>query len=74
MQTMGKMLPVSGVMCLISGVMLILLERVPFRGQLRRDTHIKWSNVTWYFPVASSMLLNIPATMVVGLVPWPSGK
>jgi hypothetical protein len=74
MQTIGKMLPGSGVICLISGVMLILLERIPFRGQLPGDTHIEWSNVTCHFPVASSMLLNIPATMVVSQVPWPSGK
>ena len=54
----GKLLVYVGAIMLILGVAFILLAgKIPWLGRLPGDIYIQRRNVTFYFPLATSLLL-----------------
>ena len=66
--TLGKILIAFGLLIVLAGVVLVLAGRVPWIGRLPGDIHIQRGNFTFYFPLATSLLLSIVLTLILYLL------
>jgi hypothetical protein len=67
--SLGRILILAGVVLLIAGVLITFSERLPIRlGRLPGDFLWKGRNTTFYFPLATSLLLSLILTLVLWLV------
>jgi hypothetical protein len=64
----GRLLVVFGVLLALAGVVLMLVDRVPFLGRLPGDIHVQRGNWTFYFPLATSLLLSVVLTLALYLI------
>jgi Protein of unknown function (DUF2905) len=64
----GKILIAFGLLIVLAGVVLVLVGRVPWVGRLPGDVHIQRGNFTFYFPLATSLLLSVVLTLIFYLV------
>jgi len=62
----GKVLIAGGVVLVVAGVAVIFLPRLPFIGKLPGDILIKKENFTFYFPLATSILISV----ILSLLLW----
>jgi hypothetical protein len=60
----GKILIAFGLLIALVGVVLVLVGRVPWVGRLPGDIHLQRGNWTFYFPLATSLLLSLVLTLV----------
>ena len=68
MNDVGKILIAFGLLIALAGVVLVLVGRVPWIGRLPGDIHIQRGNFTFYFPLATSLLLSVVLTLVLYLL------
>ena len=61
----GRMLVVFGLLIALVGGALVLVGQVPWLGRLPGDIHIKRGNWTFYFPLATSLLLSVVLTLIL---------
>jgi hypothetical protein len=65
---LGKMLVGFGLLIALAGVVLVLVGRVPWIGRLPGDIHIQRGNFSFYFPLATSLLLSVVLTLLLYVV------
>ncbi|PYN76672.1 MAG: DUF2905 domain-containing protein [Candidatus Rokuibacteriota bacterium] len=65
MNDVGKILIAFGLLIALAGVVLVLVGRVPWIGRLPGDIHIQRGNWTFYFPLATSLLLSAVLTLLL---------
>ena len=65
-QHIAKLLIIIGVVIAAVGVVLLLFRNtgIPFLGKLPGDILIQKKNYTFYFPIATSILLSILLTLI----------
>ena len=69
MTDLGKLLIVFGVLLLVAGVLLTLLGRANFPlGRLPGDIVYRGKNTTFYFPLATSILVSVLLSLVLYVV------
>jgi len=66
-ESLGRMLLLIGVTLVLLGGVLLLVGKVPFLGRLPGDIVIERKNFTFYFPLATSILLSIVLTLLFSL-------
>ncbi|KRT72558.1 MAG: hypothetical protein XU12_C0018G0005 [Deltaproteobacteria bacterium CSP1-8] len=66
MAPIGKILLVSGLLLAGAGILFLLADRIGWIGKLPGDIIIKRENVTFYFPLATCILISI----VLSLLFW----
>ena len=64
----GKILIALGVLIALAGIVLVLVGRVPWIGRLPGDIHFQRGNFTFYFPLATSLLLSVVLTLLLYLL------
>ena len=64
---LGKMLILLGIFIILIGVLLLIGDRIPWLGRLPGDIIIKRKNFTFYFPLATSILISIILTLLFTL-------
>jgi hypothetical protein len=64
----GKLLIVSGLLIAVVGVVLLLAGRLPWLGRLPGDVHIQRGTWTFYFPLATSLLVSIVLTLIFWVI------
>jgi Protein of unknown function (DUF2905) len=69
-QQVGKLILVVGVVCIVIGAVLVLYGRIPWLGRLPGDIYIREKNFTFYFPLATSILVSILLTLLL----WMFGR
>jgi len=66
---LGKLLIVLGALLLVAGVVLFLLGRTGLPlGRLPGDIVYRGKNTTFYFPLATSILLSVVLTVVLYVI------
>ena len=65
---LGKFLILIGVVIVALGLLLTLLPKLPYLGKLPGDIYIKKGNFTFYFPLATCILLSIVLTILLNLL------
>ena len=68
MPELGKGLIVLGAALVLIGVVLLVGPRIPFLGRLPGDIVIKRENFTFYFPLATGLLLSVLISLVLYLI------
>jgi DUF2905 family protein len=68
MNEIGKLLIVFGVLIAGVGVLLVVAGRLPWIGRLPGDIHIQRGNFTFYFPLATSILVSVALTLIFWLI------
>lgn len=63
MQNIGRLLLVVGAVMALIGAALIFLPRLPWIGRLPGDIVFHRKNFTFYFPLATSILISILLTI-----------
>ncbi len=62
---MGKFLIITGIILVIAGLVIQFSDRVPFLGRLPGDVRIERGNFSFYFPIATSILLSIIISLIL---------
>lgn len=65
---LGKFFIIFGIIFLIIGILLLISTKIPFLGKLPGDILIKRDNFTFYFPLATSILLSIIITIIINIL------
>ena len=68
MSDVGKLLIVFGLLIGVVGVLLVLAGRLPWIGRLPGDIYIQRGNWTFYFPLATSLVVSIVLTLIFWLI------
>lgn len=61
---LGKTLIVLGVVIAVIGLLFTLGAKIPWLGRLPGDIYIKRKNFTFYFPLATSLIISIILTLI----------
>jgi len=64
---LGKLLILVGVLVIVIGLLLLVGEKIPWVGRLPGDIIIKKERFTFYFPLATSILISIILTLLFTL-------
>lgn len=64
----GKILMVLGIVIFLMGGLILAAGKVPYIGRLPGDIYIKRENFTFYFPLATGIIISIVLTIVLNLV------
>ena len=67
LHTLGRFLIILGLILALIGLLLIFSEKIPWIGRLPGDILIKRGKWTFYFPLATSILLSILITLLLNL-------
>ena len=63
-QHIGKFLIITGIIIAAVGALFLLSGKIPWLGKLPGDIVIHRKNFTFYFPLATSILLSIIITFI----------
>jgi hypothetical protein len=67
-QHLGKFLIITGMVIVVLGGLLLLSGKVPWLGRLPGDIFIQKRNFTFYFPLATSIILSLIITVILWLL------
>jgi uncharacterized protein YybS (DUF2232 family) len=68
MAGLGKSLIIFGMIIVVLGLILTFAGKVPWLGRLPGDFHIKRDNLTFYFPLATCILLSALISFILWLL------
>jgi cell division protein FtsW (lipid II flippase) len=66
MVSIGKLLIAFGLILAAVGLLLLLSDKIPWLGRLPGDITVKRDNFTFYFPLATCILISV----IVSLILW----
>jgi len=67
-EQIGKFLVIAGIVVIAVGGLMMLSGRIPWLGRLPGDIIVQRKNFTFYFPLATSIILSILLTLVFWLM------
>ncbi len=67
MTGMGKALIFLGLIIAAIGVVVYFSGKIPWLGRLPGDIHIKRENFSFYFPLATSILVSLLLSLILWL-------
>lgn len=68
MGDLGRLLMTVGALVFVVGGLFLLVGKVPFLGKLPGDIYIKRDGFTFYFPLATSILLSLLLTLILWFI------
>lgn len=68
MLMLGKYLIIIGFVIAAVGVFLLVSPKVPYLGKLPGDIFYKKDNFTFYFPVATSIIISVILSLILYLI------
>jgi hypothetical protein len=64
MGELARVMILIGTVLIVIGLVMLVVPRVPFLGKLPGDILIKKEHLTFYFPLATSIVISI----IIGLI------
>jgi len=68
MNELAKGLILLGAVLIAVGLILLFFQKVPFLGKLPGDILIKRENYTFYFPLATSIVVSLLISLILYLI------
>ena len=65
---MARLLIIIGAVFIAVGLIMMLTGRIPWLGRLPGDIVIQRKNYTFYFPVATSVVISIVLSLILWLI------
>ena len=66
----GRIKIIFGIALVIVGLVITLLGRVPFFGNLPGDFNIEKDNYRIYLPIVTSIVLSLLLTVILNVIIW----
>jgi len=66
--SLGKILIVAGIAIFIIGILITFSGKIPFLGKLPGDFAFKGKNWSFYFPMATSLLLSVLLSLILYII------
>lgn len=63
----GKTILLLGLILIIIGLFLTFMPKIPFLGKLPGDIFIKKDGFSFYFPLATSIIISIILTILINI-------
>ena len=67
MGEIGKFIILTGFLLVLIGVMVVFMGKIPGVGRLPGDILIKKENVTFYFPLATCLIISALLSLIIFL-------
>ncbi|HEY6198980.1 MAG TPA: DUF2905 domain-containing protein [Candidatus Binatia bacterium] len=67
MHPLGKSLIIIGILLVALGLLFSVGSKIPWLGRLPGDIYIQRGNFTFYFPLATSIVISLIITLVLYL-------
>ena len=67
MQGMGKLLVIMGILLVVVGLAFMFGDKIPFLGKLPGDIYVKKERFSFYFPIATSIVISIIITILCSI-------
>ena len=67
LSSMGRMVLIVGLVVVAIGALMLLAGRLPFLGRLPGDIAVQRGSWSFYFPLATSIVLSLVLTVVLNL-------
>lgn len=64
----GRLLVITGIVIAAVGGLLMVSGKVPWLGRLPGDIMIQKRNFTFYFPLATSIILSLLLTLIFWII------
>ena len=73
---LGKVLIIAGVVLVLAGLLLIVGSKFSFfgLGRLPGDIELKGKNISFYFPIVTSLVVSLALTLLIWLISWITRK
>lgn len=68
MGELARVMILIGTVLIVIGVVMLVVPRLPFLGKLPGDILIKKERFTFYFPLATSIVISIIISLVLYLI------
>ena len=68
MSELAKTIILLGAVLIVVGIILLLLQKTPFLGKLPGDILVERKNFTFYFPLATSIIISIIVSLLLYLI------
>ena len=68
MNELAKGLILLGAVLIAVGLVLLFFQKIPFLGKLPGDILIKRDNFTFYFPLATSIVVSLLISLILYLI------
>lgn len=65
MNSLAKILIIAGIVLVVAGVLVKYAGHIPWLGRLPGDILIKREKFTFYFPLASSIVISIILSIIL---------
>lgn len=62
--SIGKVLMLTGIILFVLGGIFMLNGRIPWLGRLPGDIYIQKKNVTFFFPITTSIIISIMLSVI----------
>ncbi len=67
MDGLGKIFIIAGIILVVVGVFFITGHRIPFFGRLPGDIRIEREGFSFYFPLATSIIISVILTIIFSI-------
>jgi Protein of unknown function (DUF2905) len=67
-QGLGKLIIIAGIVLVAAGLLITFAPKIPIIGKLPGDFYFKRGNASFYFPLASSILISIILSLVLNFI------
>ncbi|MBI2870018.1 MAG: DUF2905 domain-containing protein [Chloroflexi bacterium] len=64
----GKLLVIAGIFLVVFGLVFIFWQNIPFLGRLPGDIHIQKNGFSFFFPLATSLILSLILTILLNVI------
>lgn len=68
MGEIARVIIILGIVLIVIGLALLGIQKLPFLGKLPGDIIVKRENFTFYFPLATSIIVSILISLVLYLI------
>jgi uncharacterized protein HemY len=68
MSELARILILLGAVLIVIGLVMLGIQKLPFAGRLPGDIVIKRENFTFYFPLATSIIVSILISLILYLI------
>ncbi len=65
---MARIIIVLGIVLVLVGLIMLFAQKLPFLGKLPGDILIKKEHFTFYFPLATSIIISIIISLILYLI------
>jgi len=65
---MGRILIIAGIFLIIFGLIFTFWSRIPFLGNLPGDFSVQRGNISFFFPLATSLVISLILTFILNII------